>query len=204
MSAGFRAICLDVGDATDAVAQSALTRAIAMSTSTDRLLCFGRAAALAGALDRQERAEREGIWLDSAAQWLLTSDADASPPHRPQPGPLQAQAIAVAKVGVDSGQLQTTDRLVELVGAFLIMAVPNAAAVDAPDNAHVWLVGDEDFAVIDDGSGRARVGVKGSIVDVEVAGSELRLRRLTLQGQLDVEVKVTLGKNKMSVRSASA
>ncbi len=204
MSTSFRAICLDVGDASDALAQSALTRAIALSASSDRLLCFGRAAALAGNLDRQERAEREGIWLESAAQWLLASDAAASPPQRPQPGPLQAQAVAVTRVGTDSGQLQTTDRLVELVGAFLIMAVPNASAVDAPDNAHVWLVGGEDFDVKDDGSGRVRVGVKGSIVDVEVSGSELHLRRMSLQGQLDVEIRIALGKNKMSVRSASA
>jgi hypothetical protein len=207
MSTSFRAICLDVGDESDAVATSALTRAVALSSSKDKLLCFGRAAALAGRLDRQERAEREGIWLESAAQWLLAADAVADPPQRPQPGPLQALAVGVTRAGADTGHLQATDRLVELAGSLLIMAVPSGAGVDAPDNAHVWLVGGEPFGVsVEDSteSGRVRVGVKGSIVDIDVSGNELQLRVLSLQGALVSELRLRLGKSKMSVRSATA
>ena len=109
---GGRFLCIDVGDADEALSAQAVTRAIAMSSSWDRLVCFGRAAVVAARLERQERAERDGVWLEVSAHWLLATDATTSPPARPAPGPLALKATAIGRPGLDAGALPVAERLI--------------------------------------------------------------------------------------------
>lgn len=199
-------LCVDVGDADDALAAKAVTRAIAMSSSWDRLLCFGRAAVVAARLERQERAERDGVWLEVSANWLLAPDAATPPPARPAPGPLALKATAIGRPGLDAGALPVSERLVELIGTLLVMAVPMAKHIDDVDNAHLWLVGGAPFAV-DTGQGRvggrAVVGVAGHIVGVAVTGAEATVSSWTLTGEPGQGSTVPLGgASRLSVRSA--
>jgi hypothetical protein len=203
-----RLLCVDVGDATPAVSASAVTRAVAMASSWDRLLCFGRAAAVAASLNKQERAEREGVWLDVAAAWLLATDSVVDPPARPRPGPLESRVIAIGTPGLEAGGLAVSEQLVELAGALLVMAVPGRNAIDAVDNAHVWLVGGTPFSVDTEqgkAGGRAVVGVGGSITGVVVDNGEARITSWDLAGTVVHESTVPIGgSNRLSVRSASA
>lgn len=200
-----RVLCIDVGDVDEATAASAVTRAVAMSSSYDRLLCFGRAAVVAARLDKQERDEREGMWLDVAARWVLADGAAAAkqPPQRPQPGPLQSRALVVGKPGLDIGGLSTTERHLEIEGVLLMMAVPDRKAIDAVDNAHLWLIGGAPFAIDRPASsqGRVVVAVGASIVGVTLEKNEARIERRALGGG-DVETSVALlgGSSKMSVQ----
>jgi hypothetical protein len=203
-----RFLCVDVGDADDALAAQVVTRAIAMASSWDRLLCFGRAAVVAARLERQERAERDGVWLDVSANWLLASDPVGLPPSRPAPGPLAEKALAIGRTGLDAGALPVSERLVELVGILLIMAVPTAAHIDDVDNAHLWLVGGAPVSVDTArgrAGGRAVVGVGGGIVGVAVVGAEATITPWTLHGEAGAPQTVPLGgASRMSVRSAQA
>lgn len=205
---GGRFLCVDVGDADEALAVQAVTRAIAMSSSWDRLLCFGRAAVVAARLERQERAERDGVWLEVSANWLLSADASAAPPSRPAPGPLALKAMAIGRPGLDAGALPVSERFVELVGTLLVMAVPTAKHIDDVDNAHLWLVGGAPFSV-DTGQGRvggrAVVGVGGGIVGVAVVGGEATITPWTLAGEAGATTTVPLGgASRLSIRSAHA
>jgi len=199
-----RLLCVDVGDADDALAASAVTRAVALSASHDRLLCFGRAAVLAARLDKQEREEREGVWLETSAAWLLNEDRPIDPPSRPQPGPLQARATAIAKPGFDAAGLAVNERLVELAGAFLVMAVPNAQAIDAVDNAHLWLVGASPFRVdTEQRPGRAVISLGGCIASIIVDGGEVKVAPLSLQGADLPKHAFSIGeRSRMSVRAS--
>ena len=203
---GGRFLCVDVGDATEAVATQVVTRAIAMSSSWDRLFCFGRAAVVAARLERQERAERDGVWLEVSANWLLATDATTTPPSRPAPGPLALKATAIGRPGLDAGALPVAERLIELVGTLLVMAVPSAKYVDDVDNAHLWLVGGASAAHVDDGQGRiggrAVVGVGGGIIGVAIVGHEATVTSWPLAGDAVAPSTVRLGgANRMSVRS---
>jgi len=203
-----RILCVDVGDASAAVSASAVTRAVAMASSWDRLLCFGRAATVAGMLTKQERAEREGVWLDVAASWLLATDSVVDPPSRPRPGPLESNAMAIGTPGLEAGGLAVSERLVELAGTWLVMAVPGKSAIDAVDNAHVWLVGGAPFAVDTEpgkANGRAVIAVGGSITGVVVDGGEVRITSWDLGGTVVHQSTAAIGgSNRLSVRSASA
>jgi hypothetical protein len=203
-----RLLCIDVGDADTAAASQAVTRAVAMASEWDRLLCFGKAAVVAGGLERQERAERDGVWLDVAAHWLLANEPTSKPPDRPATGPLAQKAAAIGRSGLDAGLLPVSERLVELVGTLLVMAVPSLKHIDDVDNAHLWLVG----GVVDDAArarskagGRAVVGVSGAIVGAVIVGSDVTISRWSLQGVLHETHTIALGgANKFSVRSAHA
>jgi hypothetical protein len=201
-----RMLCVDVGDADEGLAAHAVTRAIAMATSWDRLLCFGRAAVVAAGLERQERAERDGVWLEVSARWLLASDQTGPPPPRPAPGPLAEKAMAIGRPGLEAGALPVSERFVELVGTLLVMAVPTPKHIDDVDNAHLWLVGAEPFSVDTArgrAGGRAVVGVGGAIVGVVVVGAEATITPWTLTGEPGTPQTVPLGgANRMSVRSA--
>jgi hypothetical protein len=182
-----RLLCIDVGDADDAAASQAVTRAVAMASEWDRLLCFGKAAVVAGRLERQERAERDGVWLDLAAQWLLANDPIGGPPTRPATGPLARRAAAIGRSGLDAGLLPVSERLVELVGTLLVMAVPSPKHIDDVDNAHLWLVGgtaDDAALSRSKAGGRAVVGVGGSVVGAVVEGSDVTISRWSLLGAL--------------------
>ena len=202
-----RVLCIDVGGVDDSVAVSAVTRAVAMSASWDRLLCFGNAAVVAARLDKQEREEREGIWLDVAARWLLADKPAAQPPLRPQPGPLQARALVVGKLGLEVGGLQITERHLEIEGALLMMAVPNPASVDAVDNAHLWLVGGQAFAIERPSSssqGRVVVSLGGAIVGITLDRNEARIERWGLAGgDAEITTQVLGTTNKMSIQGAT-
>ncbi len=200
-----RLLCIDVGTADDALAASAVTRAVAMASSLDRLLCFGASAVIAARLDKQERAEREGVWLDVAASWMLSPGALSSPPQRPQPGPLQSRALVVGKAGLDVGGLQVTQRHVEMYLALLLMAVPSRADIVAVDNAHVWLVGGQPFAVERPASsnGRCIVSVGGAIVGITLDKSDVNIEHWDLAGHLMSSTSVALGgSNRMSVQGS--
>ena len=199
-----RLLCIDVGNVDDNLAVSAVTRAVAMALSWDRLLCFGRAAVVAARLDKQEREEREGVWLDVAARWLLADKAaTARVPERPQPGPLQARALVVGRPGLDVGGLQVTERHLEIEGVMLVMAVPTKAGIDAVDNAHLWLVGGQPFVVERPpaAQGRVVVGLGGSIVGIILDKNEARIERWALGGgEAQVSSVLLGGTNKMSVQ----
>lgn len=199
-----RLLCIDVGDVDDSLAVSAVTRAVAMASSWDRLLCFGRAAVMAARLDKQERDEREGVWLDVAARWLLANTAvTATAPERPQPGPLQARALVVGKPGLEVGGLQVTERHLEIEGVMLMMAVPTKAGIDAVDNAHLWLVGGQPFEIDRPATsqGRVVVGLGGSIVGVTLDKNEGRIERWSLAGgEPEVTTVLLGGTNKISVQ----
>ncbi len=201
-----RLLCVDVGDADVSTASHAVTRAIAMSSEWTRLLCFGKAAAIAGRLERQERAERDGLWLDLSATWLLANDAHGAPPARPAAGPLALKATAIGRAGLDAGSLPVSERLVELVGALLVMAVPSPAHIDDVDNAHLWLVGGPavDGALTrSKAGGRAVVAVGGAIVGAAVHGTDVTISRFNLHGvALESQTMSLGGANKLSVRSA--
>jgi hypothetical protein len=204
---GGRFLCIDVGDADEALSAQAVTRAIAMSSSWDRLVCFGRAAVVAARLERQERAERDGMWLEVSAQWLLATDATTGSPARPAPGPLALKATAIGRPGLDAGALPVAERLIDLVGTLLVMAVPSAKYIDDVDNAHLWLVGGAPSPHVDDGQGRiggrAVVGVGGGIVGVAIVGHEATVTSWTLTGEAGASSTVRLGgASRMSVRSA--
>ena len=198
-----RLLCIDVGDVDDNLAVSAVTRAVAMASSWDRLLCFGNAAVMAARLDKQEREEREGVWLDVAARWLLTDTGTTTAPERPQPGPLQARALVVGRPGLDVGGLQVTERHLEIEGVMLMMAVPTKAGIDAVDNAHLWLVGGQPFEIDrpSTSQGRAVIGLGGGIVGVTLDKNEARIEHWSLAGGDAVVTTMLLGgTNKMSVQ----
>ncbi len=201
-----RLLCIDVGNADDALAASAVTRAVAMASSWDRLLCFGASAVMAARLDKQERAEREGVWLDVAAKWMLAPGAASAPPQRPQPGPLQARALVVGKPGLDVGGLQVSQRHVEMYLTLLLMAVPSRADIVAVDNAHVWLVGGQPFAVERpaSSSGRCIVDVGAAIVGITLDKSDVSIEHWDFAGTLLSTTTVALGgSNRMSVQGNS-
>lgn len=196
-----RLLCIDVGSADDALAASAVTRAVAMASSWDRLLCFGASAVMAARLDKQERAEREGVWLDVAASWLLSGSG--APPQRPQQGPLQARALVVGKPGLEVGGLQVSQRHVEMYLTLLLMAVPSRAEIDAVDNAHVWLAGGRPFAIErpSSSSGRCLVDVGAAIVGITLDRSDVGIEHWDLTGALISTATVALGgSNRMSVQ----
>ncbi len=207
-AAALRLLCIDVAAATDSAAASAVTRAVAMASSWDRLLCFGRAAGVAATLNKQEWAEREGVWLEVAARWLLAPDREGVAPGRPGPGPLESRAVAIGTPVLEAGGLPVSERLVELAGPLLVMAVPVRAGVDVVDNAHLWIVGGTPFAIDTEqgkAGGRAVVSVGGAITGFVVDNGEARISCWNLGGTLLHEQTVTLGgSNKMSVRGATA
>ena len=201
-----RVLCIDVGAVDDSLAVSAVTRAVAMSASWDRLLCFGRAAVVAARLDKQEREEREGVWLDVAARWVLADKPVAGVPMRPQPGPLQARALVVGKPGLEVGGLQVTERHLEIEGVLLMMAVPARANVDAVDNAHLWLVGGQPFEIErpQSSQGRVVVSLGGAVVGVTLDKNEARIERWGLAGgAAEVTTALLGGTNKMSVQGVT-
>ena len=214
MSLSTRFLCIDVGDADDAVAASAVTRAVALSGHWGRLLCFGRAASVAAQLDRQERLEREDMWLDHAATWLLAddnretgrrgSDREQAPPARPQPGPIQSAAVAIGRSGHDVGALSVVENVVEIVGNLLVMVVAHPDAIDAVDNAHFWVVGGAPWEVKSVPGGRAICQVGGRIVGVTVERQEATIEAWPLKDGTSTVEKVSLvPPPKLSVRSNS-
>jgi len=171
-----RLVCVDLAGAVDdVVAAATLEQARALAAAEGRVLLFGAAARLASQQHHDAREQREGAWLDASARWLLReddNDGDAAPPRRPLVDIFDDRAVAVVGGRAAPLALPRTDRFLELVGGFVVMAVPGDDAVDTFDNAHLWLVGGAPFAVSPRGAGRALVHVGGHVVVVDVARGE--------------------------------
>lgn len=198
-------VTVDVSGTDDEVAARAVAKGVAEAKDADRLLLFGHAAVVAARIGERERDEREGAWLDAAAAWLLEQNASTSPPPRPAAQPL-AKATAVVSARADALALPRSDRVVEMAGTLLVMAVPSGDAVDAVDNAHLWLVGGAAFGVAQQsgssGGPRAVVTVGDRVVVVEVKGGEAGVVEFTFDGaRVDHAIGLQVS-SRMSVRSA--
>jgi hypothetical protein len=178
-----RFVCVDLpGTADDDAVVAAVERARGLAADDGRILLFAQAARLASRRHREARAQREGAWLDAAAEWLLDDGGAAGPPQRPQADVFDERAVAVVTSRTEALSLPATDRFLELVDGLLVMAVPHDASVDAVDNAHLWLIGGAAFAVESRPGGRALVRVGGAIVVAEVGRGEAVLTAHALGG----------------------
>ncbi len=194
-------VCVDVRDDDDDVAAAAVDRGAALARGS-RLLLFDRAAVVGARLNQRERQAREDAWLDDAAAWLLRDPGSANdgPPSRPAGGPLDL-GTAVVSTHADPLTLQRTDRVVEMVGGLLVMAVPDADGIDAIDNAHLWLVGGGAFSITQHGP-RAVVVVGDRVVVVSIEGSAATLVAHAFDGSSSEHNLALQVSSRLSVRSA--
>jgi hypothetical protein len=195
-------VTVDVSGADDAIAAAAVHKAVSLAGDADRLLLFGHAAIVAARIDQQEREEREGAWLDEAAAWLLKDEGKREPPPRPAPKPLM-KATAVVPARAEALALPRSDRVLEMVGALLVMAVPSGDDVDAVDNAHLWLVGGAPFGVAQHGT-RAVVTLGDRVVVVSVLGGEAGVVAHAFDGTTTEQALGLQVSSRMSVRGLSA
>jgi hypothetical protein len=168
-----RFVCVDLVGFDDHVVGVAIARARELAADAGRILLFGAAARLASRRHRQAREVREGAWLDATAQWLVHDDATlVDAPARPVADVFDERAVAVLPARGEALSLPVTDRFLELVDGLVVMGVAGDHAVDAVDNAHLWLIGGGAFSVEPRGGGRALVRVGGKVVVVNVEGGE--------------------------------
>ena len=197
-------VCVDVRGSDDDVAAAAVAHGVALAAGADRLLLFGHAAVVGSRLGKREREAREGAWLDDAAAWLLRDTTgvtgDEIPPLRPKGGALD-KAVAVVSARADGVTLQRSDRVVEMAGVLLVMAVPDGDGIDAVDNANLWLVGGGEFSIAQHGT-KAVVVVGDRVVVVSVLGGEATLRAHTFDGVVSEHSIGLQVSTRMSVRSA--
>jgi hypothetical protein len=168
-----RFVCVDLVGLDDDVVVGAIARARELAADAGRILLFGGAAQLASRRHREAREAREGAWLDAAAHWLVHDDAGlVDAPARPVADVFDERAVAVLSSRAEALSLPVTDRFLELVDGLVVMGVAGDHAIDAVDNAHLWLIGGSAFAVEPRGSGRALVRVGGKVVVVNVEHGE--------------------------------
>lgn len=195
-------VAVDVGGKDDGAAEAAVARAVALAGDADRLLLFGHAAVVAGRMDQQEREGREGAWLDNAAAWLLNDEVSVGPPARPAPKPLM-KATAVVAARAEALLLPRSERVLEMAGSLLVMAVPTAADIDAIDNAHLWLVGGDTFSVNHQGS-RAVVTVGDRVVVITLVGGDAAIVDHGVDGSVHEQSIGLQVSNRMSVRGLAS
>lgn len=197
-------VTVDVVGADDDVAAAAVRQGIALAEGADRLFLFGHAAVVAARIDLKDREDREGAWLDEAAAWLLSDDPSlGAPPKRPAHGPL-TRAVAVVPARADVLALTRSDRVLEMAGSLLVMAVPAGDNIDAVDNAHLWLVGGAPFSVAHHGT-RAVVTLGDRVVVASVLGGEAAVVAHGFDGTTTTQHAFGLQvSNRMSVRGMSA
>jgi hypothetical protein len=98
------------------------------------------------------------VWaIDAAAEDLLAKSSD-SLPRRAAPSAGEARALVVtACPALAFAPLRTLDRVVEMAGTTLLMAVPERAALEAEalENAVVWIAGGAEAAKLREQGGRA-------------------------------------------------
>jgi hypothetical protein len=190
-----------VDSANDVDAARAVDDALARAEGADRLLFFGAAAHFAARRARAERDAREGQWLGAAAAWLLDDDAPPAAPARPAEAPLK-KATAVVPLRTDLVGMARADHVLELAGGLIVMAVPDEGAIDAVDNAHLWLVGGGATFRIDHKGSRAVVTVGAGVVVVDVMAGDVTVAVVDADGRVEEHVVGLQVTNKMSVRGA--
>jgi hypothetical protein len=197
-----RFVCVDLpGIEDDVVVEGAIVRARELAADAGRILLFADVASRASRRHREAREAREGAWLDASAEWLLHDVDGAAPPPRPQADVFDERAVAVVPSRTGPLSLPATDRFLELVDSLLVMAVASDAAIDAVENAHLWLVGGGAFAVEPKGAGRALVRVGGGVVVVDLAQGEATITAHGLGGGASVSHVLSLVPSvKMAVR----
>ncbi|MBI1949067.1 MAG: hypothetical protein HYS27_25490 [Deltaproteobacteria bacterium] len=181
--------------------------ALALAQAPQRLILFGATGEIAAAQVTRELAQRDERYLDVAARWLLERGQGAPPTRAGIEVPLLEIGQAV-RDDQRCAPLPSSDRVIELVGSQLCMAVPDRARV-APeewDNAALWLAGGEAAAGLHDERGRpvvvpgdAASGAGLAVIDLtaneakiallESGGSIAATRTLTLGGGARITVK---------------